>query len=244
MNEQLRIQPFGNEEYKVFIMGRADDRLSTFVTVGRRLLDTYAREVQSTLGALGYQKEHGSAIQDIAVAWYAQICGQAETPRAVFWHDDTKEETLFKLRDVACYQRWGKTINQYPKVQEIFPQLNVGVVAEDPIGFARGAAVRALISAVYGKETPPLVYFDDMRMYPIKAGGFADLLDEFQITRDDLQAFDPSFGQYLTERFNAALGVLKAGDNRPLNENPSWQQYIADWDDYQTWLTEKGKNNP
>ena len=172
------------------------------------------------------------------MGWYADVCGNPDVPRTVLWHDDPKPVVLTKLRDVICYQKWGKTVNQYPKVQEIFHKLNFGVVAEDPIGYARGAAVRALISTTYGKETVPIVYFDKMRRYPACVHNLFNLLDSFHVG-NEVEEFDYPFSQYILERFEAAVGALNSSNNRPLNENLDRQKYIDDWGDYQYWLGKK-----
>lgn len=238
MSEEIRIRPFGNEEYKVLVIGRADDRLSVFVNVGKRLLQEYSTAAIIALTDLGYQSNQGHLMQDIAIAWYAYVCCNADVPRTVLWHDDSKAEVLNKLRDVICHQRWGRTVNQYPKVQEIFPKLNFGVVAEDPIGFARGAAIRSLIAATYGKETVPIVYFDEMRRYPIKVHDLLAIIKGFNIG-NEIEEFDPNFSRYVLERLEAATEVLNSSDDRPLDQNPIWQKYIDNWDDYQYWLNKK-----
>lgn len=238
MSEEIRLQPFGNEEYKVMIMGRADDRLSVFVNVGKRLLQEYSTAATVALSDLDYQGDQGHLIQDVAVAWYAHVCGNSYVPRTVLWHDDPKLEVLTKLRDVICHQRWGKTLNQHPKVQEIFPKLNFGVVAEDPIGFARGAAIRSLIAAAYDKEAVPMVYFDQMRRYPAYFHDLFSVIKSFNIG-NEIEEFDPDFSRYVLERLEAAAEVLSSPDNRPLDQSPIWQKYINDWDDYQYWLDKK-----
>lgn len=236
--EQLRLQPFGDDQYKVLVIGRADDKLSVFVNTGRKLLQAYSAVAITTLTSLGYQGDQKHLMEDISVAWYAQVSGHSETPRTVLWNDDPKEVALEKLRDVICFQRWGKTVNQYPKVQDVFSKLNFGVVAEDPIGFARGAAIRALIAASYDRETVPLVYFDEMRRYPIHAGELLKLIEAFKIEGEDIERFDLTFGCFMMDRFNAAVEVLN-GDSRPLKDNLTWQKYIDDWDDYRYWLDKR-----
>lgn len=238
MSEEIRLQPFGNEEYKVLVMGRADNRLSVFVKVGKRLLDEYKSSAIATLSELGYQGDQNHLMQTVSVAFYADICGKEDVPRTIFWYDDPKVAVLTKLRDVICYQKWGKTINQDPKIQEIFHKLNFGVVAEDPIGYARGDAVRALISATYGKETMPIVYFDQMRRYPAYTHYLFNLLQSFHVG-NEIMEFDRPFSEYILERFEAAVEIINSSDNHPLKENLPWQKYIDDWDNYQYWLDKR-----
>lgn len=242
----MRLQPFGDDEYRVLVMGRVDNRLTVFASVGRRLLQEYSSAAITELTTLGYHGDQKHLMQDISLAWYAEVCGYPETPRAVLWLDDSKEATLEKIRDVICFQRWGKTINQYPKVREIFSKLNFGVVAEDPIGFARGAAVRALVAASFNKETTPLIYFDEMRRYPIHSEELLKVIEILKIEDEELVEFDSAFANFLADRFHAALEVLnskkpgsKPWEDWPLKENVVWQKYIQDWDDYQSWLNKR-----
>ncbi len=247
MEDELRLLPLGDDEYRVLVMGREDGRLSMFVRVNKRIIRKYVQDAGEILKDLGYTGDREAFLRDIVVAWYAENCANGEVPRAVFWRTDTKIEALTKLRDAICFQRWGKTINQYPRIQQdLFPKLVVGIVKDDPIGFARGAALRALISAAYGRQDPPMVYFDQMRRYPAHAKDILNLLDTFKVSNEDMVTFDPNFYEYFTERLDAAIAVLEAKkpdapswESWRLDENPVWQKYIEDFDDYQAWLDSK-----
>ena len=89
--EQLRLQPFGDNQYKLLVMGRADDKLSVFVNVGRKLLQEYSAAATTALTSLGYQGDQKHLMQDISVALYAQVTGNPEVPRTVLWHEILKK---------------------------------------------------------------------------------------------------------------------------------------------------------
>ena len=157
---------------------------------------------------------------------------------------------MSKLRDVICHQKWEKTINQLPKVDEIFDKLSIGIVEKDLFGFARGKAVRGLISAVWEREDKPIVYFDSVRHYPQFLRDLNELLDRFGIEFEDIEKFDPDFFQYFFDRTVAGIEVMETKkpfgedwESWPLNENPIWQRYTKDWDDYQGWLDKKRPQN-
>lgn len=231
---------------RVLTIGRRDGKMTIFATVDGKAITDYSSTAFNQLRERGYKGTHEEFMKDISLALYAKVCGQEDVPRIVFWKDDSKEDKLTKLRDVIAYQRWGKTINQYPRMKEILPSLHIGIVKDDPIGFARGAAVRDLIRETHGKSTSPFIYFDNMRRYPQYVTKILELMKNLQIEIDDLAVFDPDFFQFFIERFNAAVNVLDAQkpgaepwETWPLDENPVWQKYIEDWDDYHSWLVKR-----
>ena len=246
MSREMRLRPFGDENYRILLIDNPEGGVGIFVKVNRSIFQDYAQKSLASLKDAGYQGDHEQFAQDIALAYYAANCGESETPRTVMWADDSKKEVLKKLRDAIAHQRWGKTINQLPKIEESFDSLRTGAVSEDLIGYARGAALRGLIAATHGREDTPIVYFDRMRHYPAFSRDLLAIFDHFEITEEDMQRFDPDFHDYFFERLDAAVEVLNAKkpnaepwESWPLSENPVWQKYQEDWDDYQTWLEKK-----
>jgi hypothetical protein len=243
MSEQMELQPLGDESYSILLIDNPDGGIGIFVKVNIGIIQEYARRSVETLIEAGYTGDHKQFAQDIALAYYALTCCQSETPRTVFWQDDDKDQVLKKLKDVIAHQRWGKTINQLPKIGDAFDSLDTGVIRDDPIGYARGMALRELISATYERGDKPIVYFDSMRHYPIEYERLFDILEHFEISPEDMQRFDPDFYNYFSERLNAVVDVLtpkKPGaepwESWPLDENPIRQKYQQDWDDYELWL--------
>lgn len=115
MKEDSQLRPFGDDSYRIMITDAANDKLAIFVAINIELTNVYLAEAEKRMSEAGYPLNENSLAQEIALAFYAEVCGEEETPRAVFWQDDTKEDKLKKFRDVICYQKWGKTPNQYPR---------------------------------------------------------------------------------------------------------------------------------
>lgn len=243
MSEQIELQPLGDESYRILLIDNPDGGVGIFVKVNKGIIQEYARKSVEALKEAGYTGDHKQFAQDIALAYYAANCAASETPRTVFWQDDDKDTVLKNLRDVIAHQRWGKTINQLPKIEDAFDGLNTGVIKDDPIGYARGMALRGLIAATYGREDTPIVYFDKMRRFPVHMKDLLAILDRYEISKEEIQQFDPDFHTYFFERLEAAFEVLNARkpgakpwEGWPLNENSIWQKYQQDWDDYEMWL--------
>lgn len=246
MSGEMRLKPFGDESYRILLIDKLEGGVGIFVKVNKGIIQDYAKSSIEALREAGYTGDHQQFAQDIALAYYAANCGESEVPRTVLWADDSKEQVLTKLRDVIANQRWGKTINQLPKIEDAFNNLNTGVIKDDPIGYARGMALRALIAATHGREDTPIVYFDRMRHFPAYTRDLLGIFDHFEISEEGMKQFDPDFYDYFFERLEAAIEVLNAEkpgaepwESWPLSENPVWQKYQEDWDDYQSWLEKR-----
>lgn len=122
-------------------------------------------------------------------------------------------------------------------MDEILSGLHTGIVKDDPIGYARGQAVRDLILKTSNKEEEPFVYFDKMRKYPAYSRRVLELMNALEISDEDMVEFDPDFYDYFIERLSAAVNVLNTRE--ALDKNPLWKKYTADWDDYQDWLDKR-----
>jgi|WetSurMetagenome_2_1015567.scaffolds.fasta_scaffold57886_2 hypothetical protein len=234
---------------RMLVVPGQDGKQTVIYKVDGQSISDYLTEAYTELDKLGYKGERKEFAKDISIALYAEACGEKDTPRTVFWGDDSKNDVLTKIRDVVAYQKYGKTMNQYPRMKEILPKFNLGIVKEDPFGMARGEALICLIAKTHEKTTSPKVYFDTMRRFPQYTSRLLSIIRAFNISERDFREFDINFSLFLEERFEKAIAVLQAKkpgakpwESWPLDENPIWQKYIKDNEDYRGWL-DKGIDN-
>lgn len=213
--------------------------------ISKESIEEYVREARVVLDELGFE-ENKDFLREVVLGFYAKCMGNEETPRIIIWETDSKEGVMTKLRDVICHQKLGKTINQLPKVDEIFKRLSFGIIERDPFGIASAKVSKALISSVWERDDKPIIYFDEIRQFPQIAIPLFNLMEHFEVDVDDIADFDPDFFEFFAERLQAGLEVLETKEPLgedwkmwAMDENLVWQQYTRDWDDYQAWLEKR-----
>ena len=230
---EMRILDTGIKGYEIVLTATHKEVVAN-VVLPSRMVNQYVEEMEQLLQT--DCKDVEIDLVQIAVAFYASLLDEDNTPRGVFFREkDTHLRNLKTLRNVLD-QKWGQTVNNQFDLEAVFNRLNTGPVKEDPFGALRGQSVRSLIHALTGVKEEPVVYFDRMRRFPAYSSELIELLNLLDLNNRDWVPFDEELYQRLATRFDDAVTFVSRGNGNSFDQNPDWQAYAQKWGDWRKGL--------